>query len=86
LGRLFRVHGLGHVKTGRQIDANGTITNGEQSAGTAVEIQRSMQEIIANLGALKAGQLDQIQQLPPYLLDHTPRRYAVRVWNDLPGN
>jgi hypothetical protein len=83
--RMFTKHNYRHVAAGMQIDDSGRITPSESGASLAELAARMGSQVVANLAALRAGQLGQLQELPPYLLDHTPRRYAVQVWNDLLG-
>jgi triacylglycerol lipase len=67
------------VKRRRYIDAHGAISGGSPSiadwfslVGTGAAVPRITEDH-------RSGQL---VHLPGFLVDHTPRRYAVHVWND----
>jgi hypothetical protein len=68
-----------HVKARKYIDAQGAMSTGSQSIADwfALLGTRGLLSQLANL--IDAGE---IRLLPDGLIDHTPRRYAVLIWND----
>ena len=81
--RLLKIDSYRHVAAGKQIDDQGAISDSEASAGILRLISQAPRDIHNLFKLLAAGRLEEIRELPAFLLDHTPRRYAVRVWNDL---
>jgi triacylglycerol lipase len=68
-----------HVKLRRYIDAEGTISDGSPSLLDWLSLLRARRLITKAANQMRSGQLT---QLPDVLADHTPRRYAVHIWND----
>jgi triacylglycerol lipase len=72
--------GLGgyvHVQERRFIDANGVVSGGSSS----VDASSVLRLTALRVGLLIRGDAFGLLRLPE-LIDHTPRRYAVRIWND----
>jgi triacylglycerol lipase len=70
--------GFGHVEQEKYIDQNGTIGPGPGRLRVADLLDRSAAHF-QNLDEVLSG----ASLLPGFLIDHTPRRYAVLVWNAL---
>ena len=68
-----------HIKVRRYINADGTISRGSASIGEWFAIARARRLVSRLVNRFVNGQL---LALPGALVDHTPRRYAVLVWND----
>jgi triacylglycerol lipase len=70
-----------HVDSLRFIAADGSVSgDGFSLLDAAADLVRSTQHLLDALDGIKSGRVD---VLPDFLVDHTPRRYAVQVWNDL---
>ena len=80
------LHGFDHIAAGHQIDGTGKITASDSASGIVELVAAFGTQLLKDVGALKVGRVGDFQQLPPYLADHMPRAYAVRVWDDLRGN
>jgi triacylglycerol lipase len=70
-----------HVDSLKFIAADGTISSrGVSIPNVLAELMRNTNRLLEIVDGLKEGRLT---VLPNFLVDHTPRRYAVQVWNDL---
>lgn len=71
-----------HVDLLRFIAADGVISpRGLSIRAFLAKLRRDAKGVLEILDALEKGSL----AIPDFLVDHTPRRYAVQVWNDLVG-
>jgi len=66
-----------HVDLRRFIDANGAISSASLSIIDMLSLPWTTGAVSQ---ALERGRVD--LPLPGWLIDHTPRRYAVHIWND----
>jgi triacylglycerol lipase len=65
-----------HIKERRYIDRRGAISK----AGASLFDRLSL--VFASRVPPRVGKRGDIIPLPDFLVDHTPRRYAVHIWND----
>jgi hypothetical protein len=65
-----------HVKQQKYIDKKGRISR------TSMPMTGWFSLLGASLPPV-TGDVAQLSLLPGFLIDHTPRRYAVHIWNDL---
>jgi hypothetical protein len=72
-----------HIRELRYIDAHGTISLGSPSMGDWLSFF-STRGLVSRL--LKPSEGGQRAFVPDPLIDHTPRRYAVHIWNDYDSN
>ena len=79
--------GYTHVQQRRYIDANGRILAG--STGIAERLSNWRALLMGGGSVPLIGDLRTLNDslpVPDELVDHTPRRYAVHVWNDYVGS
>lgn len=70
--------GYSHVKERRYIDGKGTISAGSTMAAwlSSLTARKVAPSFLTGVGGTA------LFGLPQELVDHTPRRYAVHIWND----
>ena len=68
-----------HVKERRYINAQGAISDASLSFADGLSLLGARKAAPQGTGGLEAARL---VHLPGFLIDHTPRRYAVHIWND----
>jgi hypothetical protein len=75
----FLIGDYTHVRERRYIDAQGVVSGRSPSLADWLVLLSARRKVPRATGGSEALPL---VHWPGFLIDHTPRRYAVRIWND----